>query len=205
MSHLSEKIDDLFAKEKWKEARALVEKEMAKRGDEPGHWLLARLATTYYEERRYKKALQLVEKALALAPHCPLVLWDYAGTLDALGRSEEAIDIYMSLVLRGPDKVGQEECGEGVGWAVGLLTDCFYRVSVCLKHLQRPQPAWQFFLWYAQLVTAGAPSLYAKADSEIITHILDVTKAPPDGRPLRSPRKGLKQFRKEAERLLHAA
>ena len=204
VSRLSEKIDDLFAKEKWKEARALLSKEIERRGDDAGHWLLTRLATTYYEERQYKKALQLSEKALALAPHCPLALWDHAGTLDALGRSEEAIDVYMSLIQRDPERVGQEECGEGVEWAVGLLTDCFYRVSVHLKHLNRPQPAWKFFLWFAQLVTAGAPSTYAEAHSEIVKHILDVAKESPGNDPPRSPRKGLMEFSKEAERLLHA-
>ena len=205
MSQLSDKIDDRFAREKWKEARALLEKEMKKRGGEADHWLLTRLATTYYEERQYKKALQLDDKARALAPDCPLVLWDYAGTLDALGRSEEAISIYMSLILRGPEKVGREECGEGLEWAISLLTDCFYRVSVCLKHLHRPQPAWQFFLWYAQLVTAGAQSIYAQAHSEIIKHVLDVVREHPGERPPRSPRKGLKEFGKQAERLLQAA
>lgn len=205
MPQLSKKINALFAKEKWKEARALIEKEMEKRGDECDHWLLTRLATTYYEERHYKKALQLNEKARSLAPNCPLVLWDYAGTLDALGRSEEAIAIFMSLILRGPDKIGREECGEGLEWAIGLLADCFYRVSVCLIHLHRPQPARKFFLWYAQLVAAGAQSIYTDSESEIIKHISDVLPEHPDERPPRSPRKGLKEFGKQAERLLHAA
>jgi tetratricopeptide (TPR) repeat protein len=205
VSQLSKKIDALFATEKWKEARALIEKAMKKRGHEPDHWLLTRLATTYYEERRYKNALQLVEKARVLAPECPLVLWDYAGTLDALGRSEEAVSVYMALILRGPEKIGRQECGEGLEWAIGLLTDCFYRASVCLKHLHRPQSAWKFFLWYAQLVAAGAQSIYAKADSEIIKHILEVGREHPDERPPRSPRKGLKEFAKQAERLLRAA
>jgi tetratricopeptide (TPR) repeat protein len=201
---LSEKINNLFAAEQWAEARALIEKAMAKSGKDD-HWLLARLATTYYEERKYKKALTLLEKARALAPACPLVLWDYAGALDALGRSEEAIKVYMDLIQRGPDKVGQDECGEGLKWAIGLLTDCFYRVSVCLKHLHRPQEAFLFLGWYAALVTAGASSMYADAHGPVIRHTLDVLREHPGIPHPRSPRKGLEVFSREAVQLLNAA
>lgn len=202
---LTQQINDLFAREEWRTARALIVKEMDKRGDDPGHWLLDRLATTYYEERKYKKALRLTEKALALMPDCPMVLWDYAGTLDALGRSQEAIEVYMDLIQRGPDKVGEEECGEGLEWAIGLLTDCFYRVSVCLKHLHRPKEAFHFLGWYAALVTAGAKSMYADAHDQFIKHTVEVLREHPGLPHPRSPRKGLKEFSKEAVQLLRAA
>lgn len=201
---LSQQINDLFVREDWRTARALIEKEIAKRHGEPGHWLLDRLATTYYEERKYKTALKLLEQARSLAPDCPLVLWDYAGTLDALGRSQEAIDVYMELIGRGPDEVGREECGEGLEWATNLLTDCFYRVSVCLKHLDRPKPAWEFFVRYARLVVAGAHSLYADTDSQVMKHVVEVLRKHPGDKP-RSPRQGLKEFSKDAKRILKAA
>ena len=54
------------------------------------HWLLTRLGLTYYEERRYKQALKYELRALAEAPNCPLALWDYAGSLEMLGRTEAA-------------------------------------------------------------------------------------------------------------------
>jgi len=77
------------------------------------HWLLTRLGLTYYEEHNYKKALFYETQALRLAPKCPLVLWDYAGTLEMLGRDKEAIAIYRKLVKRGVDKIAYGECGEG--------------------------------------------------------------------------------------------
>ena len=40
-------------------------------------------------ESDYQEALRWVEKAREIAPDCPLVLWDYAGTLDMLGRERE--------------------------------------------------------------------------------------------------------------------
>ena len=50
------------------------------------HWLLTRLSSVLYERRRYASALKYAEKAFAEAPTCPLVLWDYAGALQVLGR-----------------------------------------------------------------------------------------------------------------------
>ena len=204
MSRLSEKINDLFAQEKWPEARAQIEKEVAKRG-EADHWLLTRLSTTYYEERQYKKALQLLEQARPLAPECPLVLWDYAGTLDALGRSKEAIEVYLDLIQRDAKRIAVEECGEGLAWAIGLLTDCFYRISVCLKHLHRPQEALRFLGWYAGLVDTGAQSIYAEDQDQVVKHKLEVLREQTGTSPSRSVLKRLKEFSKEAERLLHAA
>src|SRR5438309_778426 len=74
-------IDRLFAQERWADARAVLAKELAREPD--SHWLRARLSTTYYEELNYDRALEEVEEARRLAPDCPLVLWEYAGTLDA--------------------------------------------------------------------------------------------------------------------------
>jgi len=65
------------------------------------HWLLTRLSSVYYEQRRYVLALKYAEKAFAEAPSCPLVLWDYAGVLQMLGRHDESLDLYARIVTRG--------------------------------------------------------------------------------------------------------
>ena len=83
--------------------------------EEPdSHWVLSRLSNTYYEERNYEKALEYVVQALELAPHCPLVLWDYAGTLDMLEYDEEAVQVYRKLIRRGDNRIAYGECGEGI-------------------------------------------------------------------------------------------
>jgi tetratricopeptide (TPR) repeat protein len=205
LNNLSDKINHLFDEDRYEEARTLLEKELAKSGNESDHWLLTRLSTTYYEQRKYKQALQLVEKAHQQAPHCPLVLWDYAGTLDALGHSQQAIEVYMSLIERGAEKVGRDECGEGLEWAIVLLTDCYYRISLCLQDLNRSKEAWQFFVMYAKLRFAGAESIYADEEKATLRHVYEMLKALPARERVRSPRTGLKKFSKEAVRLLHAA
>ena len=71
----------------------------------------------YYEQRRYALALKYAEKAFAEVPSCPLVLWDYAGALQMLGRHNEALDLYARIVTRGVDRIANGECGEGRAWA----------------------------------------------------------------------------------------
>lgn len=83
------------------------------------HWLLTRISSEYHEQRKYALALKYAEKAFAEVPSCPLVLWDYAGTLQALGRHNEALDLYARIVTRGINRLANGECGEGKGWARG--------------------------------------------------------------------------------------
>jgi tetratricopeptide (TPR) repeat protein len=96
------------------------------------HWFLTRLSSVLYERRRYASALKYAEKAFAEAPTCPLVLWDYAGALQMLGRHGEALDLYARIVTRGVRRIATGVCGEGKGWARGLVADAHYRASISL-------------------------------------------------------------------------
>src|SRR5260370_41183777 len=91
-----ERIEHLIAHDKWKGARALIRKELHKKPDD--HWLLARLALTYYEERDYSSALRYAQKAHERVPDCPLALWELAGAQDMLGKTSDAIATYTQLV-----------------------------------------------------------------------------------------------------------
>jgi tetratricopeptide (TPR) repeat protein len=96
------------------------------------HWLLTRLSSVLYERRRYASAVKYAEKAFAQMPTCPLVLWDYAGALQMLGRHEEALDLYARIVTRGVHRIATGDCGEGRAWARGLVADAHYRASISL-------------------------------------------------------------------------
>ena len=48
--------------------------------------------------------------AFAQVPSCPLVLWDYAGALQMIGRHIEALDLYARIVTLGVDGIASEEC-----------------------------------------------------------------------------------------------
>ena len=155
---MSKNIEILIESEKWASARKLILSELKK--DPKNHWLLTRLSTTYYEERNYKKALQISRKASAIDPKCPLVLWDLAGTLDMLGREKEAIKIYRNLIRRGVDSIAFGECGEGLARARGLIADCYYRLFSCYQSLGAKKTAQSFLHKHLSLRGRGCHSIY---------------------------------------------
>lgn len=159
---LSARINSLFAKEKWLAARTLLEKELPSTPD--SHWLLDRLSVTYYEQRKYARALKLVEQAFKIAPECPLVLWDYAGTLDAMGKTKDALNMYVRIIVAYPE-LGHGQCGEGDDWAFSLFRDCVFRVGICFRKLGNTDVAiyvLQDFVRQMELFPE-VPSLYSVA------------------------------------------
>jgi tetratricopeptide (TPR) repeat protein len=170
MSSLSRKINSLFAREKWREARNLIGAELKKAPDD--HWLLERLATTYYEERQYDEAWRLIKRAQKLKPDCPLVLWTLGNTLDMLGRPVEAAKIYFSLIKRaakkrGLEQIANDECGEGVEWAKSLLVDCLYRLAICCEKMNKPkfkEAALKLFVRVSEFHKLGLRGIYSEAE-----------------------------------------
>lgn len=163
-NHTGQEIEAALDREDWEGARALIRAEL--KDDSNNHWLLTRLSTTYYEQRRYAKALGLVKKAYKLFPNCPLVLWDYAGSLDSVGKHRAALKIYLALVKKGARKLGDmEPCGEGRKWALGLVTDCLYRAGVCWEHLGKKQTAIRWLKAFLQARAECPESIYSADDA----------------------------------------
>lgn len=157
---MSAKIEKLIAEENWSAARKAIEVRLV--AEPANHWLLDRLSAVAYEQRNYTEALLFAEAAMALSPHCPLVLWDYAGALDMLDRTKEAEHVYASLLLRGFMNVAEDECGEGEAWAKGLLADCAFRFAACKQDLGEPTHAVQAYLAYLGMTTTPVPSIYTQ-------------------------------------------
>ena len=124
-------IEHEIAQEDWVVARKRIRAALR---NEPGsHWLLTRLALTYYEEHSYGVSLKYATQALAIEPSCPLALWEQAGALSMLGKSKEGVRIYRRLIRRGVDSIAHGDCGEGLARARGLVADCWYRVALCQR------------------------------------------------------------------------
>src|SRR2546423_8885420 len=168
---MSTEIEQTIEREDWEAARGLIITALHESPDE--HWLLTRLGLAYYEERRYKEARQYAEQALAIAPDCPLVLWDYAGTLEMLDHSEDALRIFQQIVDRGIDAIAYGECGEGVGWARGLIVDCHYRMAHCYQDLAQPKAAKSEYEKHLMLRGPGARSIYPIA--QVRKELADLT------------------------------
>ena len=131
------------------------------------------MGVTYYEEERYRDALAPLLSSLKIVPDCPLTLWNLAGTLDALGKPEEAIPIYTRL-LRSAKTAADDPCWESKDWTDSLKTDCVYRVGVCFLHMKRRESAEHCFRQYVQLLLAGMTGSYPI--EEAVSHIREVHK-----------------------------
>jgi len=156
---MSDAIERLIDSDDWKGARRLIRGALRKKPS--SHWLLTRLGLTYYEEHNYEKALFYESQAMKLAPSCPLVLWDYAGTLDMLGRSKESIAIYKKIVRRGLEEIAYGECGEGLAWARGLVADCIYRLAKSYDEDGAYKKAVDYYEQHLRLRGPGCRSIYS--------------------------------------------
>jgi tetratricopeptide (TPR) repeat protein len=155
---MSKAIEAAIRREKWKEARQLIRAELKEKPD--CHWLLTRLSLTYYEERAYRTSLSYSQKALRLAPLCPLALWDYAGSLQMLGRHRMALRVYRQLLSRGVNQIAHGDCGEGRGWARGLMADCLYRQAQSYTKLKEPKAAIEAYRKHLRMRGSGCRSIY---------------------------------------------
>jgi hypothetical protein len=155
-------IESLIREERWGEARKAITTEL--RNNPTSHWLIARLGLTYYEQRRYSLALKFAARALELAPRCPLALWDYAGALQMLDRDAEAIPIYRRLIRRGPLRMANGPCGEGLAWSRGLIADCHLRLSDSMHALGDEAGAERHFDKHLEMRGPGCQSIYPLKD-----------------------------------------
>lgn len=155
-------IERALASERWQQARALIRRAL--RSEPEDHWLITALGLTYYEQRQYRRALAYSERALALAPRCPLVLWDYAGCLHMLNREQEALRIYRRLTRLGVRRMAFGECGEGLRWAKSMVVDCHYRMACCHQRLGHLSDAKHAFRLHLALRAQGYRSIYPLRD-----------------------------------------
>jgi len=151
-------IEDAIQQEDWPTARRLI--RAALRREPESHWLLTRLGLTYYEEHNYERALVSDHQAYQLAPRCPLVLWDLAGTYQMLKRLTESRRLYRQLISRGVSAIASDACGEGVAWARGLVADCWYRIAHIERSRGRRSLAVSSFRSHLALRGPGCRSIY---------------------------------------------
>lgn len=179
MSHVIERAIKL---EEWKRARKLVRAALRKEPD--SHWLIARLALTFYEEHKYKQALAIAKQAYEIAPNCPLVLWELGGALDMLGRARDAIVIYRRLIRRGVESIAFGDCGEGLSWARGLIADCWYRLAQCQCTVGRRAEAARSYARHIAMRGPGCRSIYSLRDArKELDTIADKSTHPGTGPP----------------------
>jgi tetratricopeptide (TPR) repeat protein len=152
-------LNKYFQLEEWGKARAILLSELRKSPKD--HWLLTRLGSIFYEQRDYKRALKFTERALKISPDCPLVIWDYASTLDNLKKKKEAISLWKSLIKRGINKIAFGKCHEGIRWAKSLIIDCYFSIGQSYFDLGNKKEARKFLNKHLISRQKGLPSIYS--------------------------------------------
>ncbi|MBY0525202.1 MAG: tetratricopeptide repeat protein [Gemmataceae bacterium] len=158
---MNRKIEDLFERSEFDQARKLIEKERKKAPD--NHWLITQLGVADYEQHRYQDALKLFLRSLQMVPDCPLTLWNLAGTLDSLGKHRAAIQLYTWL-LKNKTSPRRDPCWESKEWADALKADCVYRMGVCFQRLKKLETAEECYKQYLTLLCAGIVGSYSVED-----------------------------------------
>jgi hypothetical protein len=153
------KIEKSIDADDWVVARKLIKAEL--KLDPKDHWLLGRLAVTYYEQRNYKRALYWNVLALQEAPYCPLLIWDYACTLAMLDDHDKALLLYRWLLSWGEEQLAYGECGEGIRWARALIADCHYRIACIWDEKRQWKRSTVEFENYLTLRKKGYGSIYS--------------------------------------------
>lgn len=153
------RIEKAIEADNWIAARKLIRAEL--KGNPKDHWLIGRLALTYYEQRRYERALCFTPKALQETPYCPLLIWDYAGTLAMIDRNDEALTLYRWLLSWREEQLAYGECGEGISRARSLIADCHYRIACIWDEKRQWKRAAAEFEKYLGMRRNGYGSIYS--------------------------------------------
>jgi tetratricopeptide (TPR) repeat protein len=164
-------IEKAVSREKWPTAQRLIREELKRKPTD--HWLLCRLALTYYEQRQYHKALAYDLKALQNGPYCPLAIWGYAGTLDALKQPKEALELYRWLISWGEDELAYGPCGEGLRSARSLIADCFYRIACIQEYAGQRRRAIASYKEHLRRRKRGTRSIYPLNNVRRRLHLLE--------------------------------
>lgn len=82
-------IERLIARKQWAKARRAIQELLVFHPAD--HWLWMHLGATYYEQKKYDRALKCAEHAVHLDPDCPLAMWHYAAALYMTGRTSAAV------------------------------------------------------------------------------------------------------------------
>jgi len=157
-------IESLIEQKQWAKARESIHEGLE---DAPtDHWLWLTPSLTYYEQKKYAKALQCSQRAVELQPSCPLALWHFAGALFMNGREDAALVIWTILRDMDLEEVAYGECGEGMDWALQLLNDVHYRVGRYYQWKEKHELARTSFEKYLHNREHGVGSIYPKEQVE---------------------------------------
>lgn len=151
-------IERFLEHKQWSKARAAIQECLVFHPTD--HWLWMHLGLTYFEQKKYEQALKCCEHALRLASECPLAKWHYAGCLSMVGRDQEALTMWQTLLDADVEEIAHGQHGEGMDWALQLVNDVHFRMGSCRQALKEWDAAQESLQKYVHNRQHGVGSLY---------------------------------------------
>jgi hypothetical protein len=144
-------LDRMISDDRHSRARRIIRRALKKSPDD--HRLLTALARSYSDtswggDRECRVAMAWHRRALAVAPECPIVLWDYAETAGG----KESIATLRRLIARGPHSLICDGCIRSQSRARKFITRAYWLLS--LWHMKYSQ--WQEAIRAARLCVRRA-------------------------------------------------
>jgi len=137
----SRQLYQLMQRCKWAAAARIAERLL--RAEPDDHFFLVTRAMCDHERFRYSSALMWFDRAFAVAPSCPSVLYNRANTLHMLRRNQEAYEILVPL-SKMTRRQFEQACPEGDIDTASFVADTnfllFHVVACRDESLQNAKP-----------------------------------------------------------------
>jgi len=98
--------------------------------------LLTYLSNAYFEEGKYKKALQASIKAYSRMPENPLVLWDYAHALYMNSEFSKSLRFFKTIMCMRPTTIAKSMTWK-IEYAKEFLNASRFNIALCYIQLDK--------------------------------------------------------------------
>jgi len=145
MKDISIVIDSYMAEGKYQELVEILLSALKRNPQD--HWLMGNLASVFYELHEYDEAYTVLSSAIIEHENCPFLWWHLAGTLEGLGRVEEAIVVWNEILKYDSIYIdfSDNPCWESLEFKYSLITDTFFRVANALVNMYKYSEAKPYF------------------------------------------------------------
>lgn len=106
---------------------SFLKKELRQEDNDP--WLLANVAMTYYDLKKYSQGMTYAVQAFQISPKDPLITHYYSILLNANNHRTRAREMWMRIARMSIDRIAYGPFGEGLLYARSLRTDVFARIG----------------------------------------------------------------------------
>lgn len=151
------KLKNYIDNQQWSKARTLLLKELKKEPE--SHWYLTMLSFVLCQLGKYNEALGISQKAIEIAPNCPVVIFDMVGVYLDLEDYDKAIYLCKRLLRRNLKAMAYGECGEGLRWAKSLKNDCRYDLAISYYNKGKYIYAMRYMKKHIENRSPGLPSI----------------------------------------------